>query len=176
MPHHGEVRADRAAHRRARTHTWAALVVLSVGLLAACGTGSPATGTEAHDAPAASATSAGSTSAGGSVTPTVAPPYVSQARWVNASRGRSLHIFPTDAGRTAQGSAASDEAWAEVVRIAPDASQPGMRAQFDCHWTYARLLEPDKVSWNIEPWRPVVSAGRMVETGCNPGGAESDEN
>ncbi|MDQ2796833.1 MAG: DUF2599 domain-containing protein [Actinomycetota bacterium] len=106
----------------------------------------------------------------------VRPPYVAQARWVNAARGRSLHIFPTAAGRDAQGVTAEDEAWSEVVRLASDAAQPGIRAQFDCHWTYARLLDPAKVSWNIEPWRPIVSDSRMVQTGCNPGGAESLEN
>ncbi len=106
----------------------------------------------------------------------VRPPYVAQARWVNAARGRSLHIFPTAAGRDAQGGTSQDEAWAEVVRLAPDAAQPGMRAQFDCHWVYARLLDPAKASWNIEPWRPIVSDSRMVQTGCNPGGPESLEN
>ncbi len=115
-----------------------------------------------------------STSAGSTTGAT--PPYVAQARWVKAARGRSLHIFPTAAGRDAQGGTAQDEAWAEVVRLTPDAAQPGMRAQFDCHWDYARLLDPAKVSWNIEPWRPVVSESRMVATGCNPAGAESLEN
>lgn len=115
-----------------------------------------------------------STSAGGTTGAT--PPYVAQARWVNATRGRSLHIFPTAAGRDARGGTAQDEAWAEVVRLAPDAAQPGMRTQFDCHWVYARLLDPAKVSWNIEPWRPIVSDSQMVQTGCNPAGAESLEN
>jgi hypothetical protein len=103
------------------------------------------------------------------------PPFVARVQWVKGSGGRSLHIVPTASGRSAQGAADDDEAWSEVVRLAPDAAQPGMRAQFDCHWTYARLVQPDKPSWNIEPWRPVVSESQMVSAGCNPGGPESAE-
>ena len=120
---------------------------------------------------ATSATSAPSASA----TPTAVPPFVARVQWVKGSGGRSLHIVPTASGRSAQGAADDDEAWSEVVRLAPDAAQPGMRAQFDCHWTYARLVQPDKPSWNIEPWRPVVSESQMVSAGCNPGGPESAE-
>ncbi len=94
---------------------------------------------------------------------------------MRGSGGRSLHIVPTASGRSAQGAADDDEAWSEVVGLAPDADQPGMRAQFDCHWTYARLVQPDKPSWNIEPWRPVVSESQMVDARCNPGGPESAE-
>ena len=59
-----------------------------------------------------------------------------------------------------------------MLRLAPDAGTPGMRAQFDCHWTYARLVAPDKHSWNLEPWRPVVGAQAMTRAGCNPGGGD----
>jgi ABC-type transport system substrate-binding protein len=109
------------------------------------------------------------------LTPTAVPPFIARVQWVRGSGGRSLHIVPTASGRVAQGAAADDEAWAEVLRLAPDADQPGMRAQFDCHWTYARLVQPDKPSWNIEPWRPVVTAAEMVDARCNPGGPESAE-
>jgi hypothetical protein len=50
-----------------------------------------------------------------------------------------------------------------------------MRAQFDCHWRFARIVEPDKPSWNLEPWRPVVTESEMVDARCNPGGPESAE-
>ncbi len=110
-----------------------------------------------------------------SATPTAVPPFVARVQWVKGSGGRSLHIVPTVSGRAAQGSADDDEAWSEVLRLAPDADQPGMRAQFDCHWTFARLVQPDKPSWNIEPWRPVVSESQMVDARCNPGGPESAE-
>jgi hypothetical protein len=110
-----------------------------------------------------------------SATPTAVPPFVARVQWVKGSGGRSLHIVPTVSGRAAQGSADDEEAWSEVLRLAPDADQPGMRAQFDCHWTFARLVQPDKASWNIEPWRPVVSESQMVDARCNPGGPESAE-
>ena len=70
------------------------------------------------------------------------------------------------------GEHAGEAAWQEVLRLAPDADTPGMWEQFDCHWTWARLLEPDKPTWNVEPWRPVVSPERMLAEGCNPGGRE----
>ena len=106
-------------------------------------------------------------------TATPAPPFVGSATWVRGSGGRSLHVVPTAAGRAAQGAGDAAEAWSEVLRLAPDADQPGMRDQFDCHWTYARLVAPDKPSWNLEPWRPVVSADQLVQARCNPGGPET---
>ena len=66
----------------------------------------------------------------------------------------------------------SDEAWAEVLTLSPDAAIPGMSEQFLCHWQFAELIEPGKISWNLEPWRPEVSAEEMATTGCNPGGTE----
>jgi ABC-type transport system substrate-binding protein len=104
-----------------------------------------------------------------------APPFVARVQWIKGSGGRSLHIVPTPAGRAAQGPADDDEAWSEVTVLTADADQPGMRAQFDCHWTFARLVQPDKPSWNIEPWRPVVGESQMVDARCNPGGPESAE-
>ena len=92
--------------------------------------------------------------------------------WVRLPSGRSLQIYPTRNGRTVTGDAAEGEAWREVLRKAPDAGSRGMRAQFDCHWTFARLAEPDKTSWNLEPWRPVVSGQQMYDARCNPGGPE----
>ncbi len=91
---------------------------------------------------------------------------------MRAPHGRSLHIVPTASGRRVHGGNADAVAWREVLKLMPDAGTPGMRAQFECHWTYARLVEPDKPSWNIEPWRPVVSERVMAQDGCNPGGPD----
>jgi hypothetical protein len=88
----------------------------------------------------------------------------------------SLRVYPTDAARQASLDPGTDpqagEAWAEVLTLSPDADIPGMKAQFLCHWHYAELIEPGKVSWNLEPWRNVVSDQQMVEAHCNPGGTE----
>lgn len=100
-----------------------------------------------------------------------APPYIARAAWISDSRGRTLRVYPTPAGRIAALSGRA-EAWTEVLRYAADAGTPGMQAQFDCHWTFARIVEPDKTSWNLEPWRPVVSQSAMQASRCNPGGAE----
>jgi hypothetical protein len=66
----------------------------------------------------------------------------------------------------------ADEAWSEVLALTPDADSPGMKAQFLCHWEWAEISRPGKVSWNLEPWRNVVSDQEMVAAGCNPGGTE----
>ena len=76
------------------------------------------------------------------------PPYIDQTQWVH---------------------------WAdlsEVLADAPDADLPGMRDQFVCHWEVAEAAEPGKTSWNLEPWRPVVSMTKMLEAACNPGGIQ----
>ena len=59
-----------------------------------------------------------------------------------------------------------------MLTLSPDADMPGMKAQFLCHWHFAEFAEPGKVSWNLEPWRNVVSDQQMVAAGCNPGGTE----
>lgn len=100
------------------------------------------------------------------------PPFVDHVEWVNLAQGRSLQIYPTLAGRRTAEEAGDAIAWREVLAAAPDADTPGMRAQFDCHWTFARAVDPDKPSWNIEPWRPVVTDDQMIATRCNPGGPE----
>jgi len=109
---------------------------------------------------------------GGSALRDARSPYIAKVVWVSLPSGRSLQIYPTARGRTARAAGAEGVAWREVLRKAPNAASPGMRAQFDCHWAFARLAAPHKVSWNLEPWRPVVSAQRMYDTGCNPGGPE----
>jgi hypothetical protein len=158
-----------------------------LALLAGCSSGSAtapaaapptATASTTTAATATTTTPTATTTARSSTasTPTAVPPFIGSATWVRAAGGRSLHIVPTASGRVAQGAGDDDEAWSEVLRLAADADQPGMRAQFDCHWTFARLVQPDKPSWNIEPWRPVVTAEQMVDARCNPGGPESAEN
>jgi Protein of unknown function (DUF2599) len=104
------------------------------------------------------------------------PPFVDHTQWTHWNGLSSLRVFPTPAGRAAArqpGSTASaDEAWSEVLTLSPDADTAGMRAQFVCHWQFAELVQPGKVSWNLEPWRPVVDDAEMVASGCNPGGPE----
>src|SRR4051794_22045066 len=147
---------------------------------APAGSSATSSGTSTTTTPPPTTTSTAGPSTGGPASATgtgssPAPPFVARVQWVKGSGGRSLHIVPTPAGRAAQGPADDDEAWSEVTALAPAAVQPGRRAQFDCHWTFARLVQPDKPSWNIEPWRPVVTESQMVGARCNPGGPESAE-
>ena len=48
--------------------------------------------------------------------------------------------------------------------VNPDMLSPTMRAQLECH----QLGAPDKETWNLEPWRPDVSAVDMIAARCNP--------
>jgi hypothetical protein len=111
-----------------------------------------------------------------SADPVPGPPYVDHVRWAKWGDMSSLRVFPTDAARQASTEPGTDaqagEAWAEVLTLSPDADIPGMQAQFLCHWHYAELVEPGKISWNLEPWRNEVSEEQMVAAGCNPGGTE----
>jgi hypothetical protein len=108
--------------------------------------------------------------------PVAPPPYVDHAVWAHWGDLSSLRVYPTPAGRQVAGQlnkdAQGDEAWTEVLALAPDANTPGMRDQFLCHWNFAELVQPGKTSWNLEPWRPVVDDDTMVDTRCNPGGTE----
>ncbi|ETW24535.1 DUF2599 domain-containing protein [Mycobacterium gastri] len=109
--------------------------------------------------------------------PAYSPPFVDHTQWAYSGRLSSLRIYPTPSGRAAardpgSSAAAADKAWAEVLGLAPDVDTPGMRAQFDCHWRLAEVAEPGKLSWNLEPWRPVVDDTEMFASRCNPGGAE----
>jgi Protein of unknown function (DUF2599) len=105
------------------------------------------------------------------------PPFIDHTQWSQWNQLPSLRVYPTVSGRAAAkalGSAGpdADEAWSEVLALAPDADTPGMREQFLCHWELAEVLQPGKTSWNLEPWRPVVDDTTMVGSGCNPGGSE----
>lgn len=112
-----------------------------------------------------------------SADPTPSPPFIDHARWQHWGDLVSLRVYPSAAGRDAAGQLfkppwEADEAWGEVLAMAPDADTPGMRAQFVCHFRFAEVAEPGKTSWNLEPWRPVVDDNTMTEAGCNPGGSE----
>ena len=105
------------------------------------------------------------------------PPYIDSVRWVDYSEGATLRVYPTAAGREVAGemgktAAQSDEAWAEVIALAPDADTATIRSQFLCHWRFAEFAEPGKTSWDLESWRPAVNDNTMILTGCNPGGPE----
>lgn len=109
--------------------------------------------------------------------PSYPPPFVDHVSWTQWNQLPSLRVYPTASGRAAAkqlGSAGpdADEAWSEVLALAPDAATPGMREQFACHWELAEVLQPGKTSWNLEPRRPVVDATTMIGSGCNPGGSE----
>lgn len=104
--------------------------------------------------------------------PAALPPFVASATWDDSDYGVTLRIAPTPSARRASGVDDAATAWSEVLALAPDAGTPGMWEQFDCHWTWARILEPDKATWNIEPWRPEVPVESMLLDGCNPGGPE----
>ncbi|WP_233608290.1 DUF2599 domain-containing protein [Nocardia stercoris] len=104
--------------------------------------------------------------------PLAGQPLIDHVEWLDDPDGRRLSIVPTQAGRTDSYGPALDRAWSEVLADAPDADTPGMYDQFRCHWDWARLVEPDKPSWNIEPWRPAVGYGATVAALCNPGGPD----
>ena len=103
------------------------------------------------------------------------PPYIDHVQWAKWGDMCSLRVCSPKSGRRASlvaTTSGADEAWAEVLTLSPDANTPGMRDQFMCHWELAELGQPGKVSWNLEPWRNVVSDEEMVDARCNPGGTE----
>lgn len=171
----GAYGGQRVIRRHSAVPTLACAAVLLVG---ACGDGGGGDTSSAPDT-SASSTSTSTSSAYSSPArssrpqpPTLPPPYVEGADWVDTEVGPSLQIRPTRNGRNVSGDTTGDEAWNEVLALHPDADSPGMRAQFDCHWTFARLVDPEKPSWNLEPDRPVVTESEMISARCNPGFAE----
>lgn len=136
------------------------------------GTG-PAPSSATSPVPTSSSPPPGSRAPAPSPTPVSLPgPYVAAATWADTELGSTLEVAPTPAGRATRGPADAATAWREVLALAPGADAPGMWEQFLCHWTWARILEPGKPTWNVEPWRPVVDEGAMLAEGCNPGGPE----
>ncbi|MFF3228490.1 DUF2599 domain-containing protein [Nocardia suismassiliense] len=167
--------------RRART-----TVLLCVALLpTACGSNAPAdqsvtTPSVTTSAPLPSRTVTAAPMATGtsrtSTTPTVDPyagmPLIDHVAWTETVDGSRLRVYPTTAGRQTTFPGTDERAWQEVLTESPDADTPGMRDQFICHWIWARLVEPNKTSWNLEPWRPAVGYQATVDARCNPGGPE----
>lgn len=88
---------------------------------------------------------------------------VQDAVWGKAEGGTSLAVTPSAWAR-AWSQAASVGLWSQLVAREPDADTPSMRAQLECH----QLGAPDKDTWNLEPWRPDVSAVDMIAARCNP--------
>ena len=107
---------------------------------------------------------------------TGAPGFIDHTEWVSYGGLSSLRVYPSVHGRTAaarvDAGTEGEQAWREILAVAPEADSPGMRDQFLCHWNYAEFARPGKTSWNLEPWRPVVDGVTMLESGCNPGAAE----
>ncbi|MEU0539803.1 DUF2599 domain-containing protein [Nocardia sp. NPDC005978] len=106
------------------------------------------------------------------VDPFAGQALIERTEWTEAIDGTRLLVFPTQAGRKDTFPTAGERAWQEVLGLSPDADTPGMRDQFICHWEWARVVAPNKTSWNLEPWRPAVGYQETVNTLCNPGGPE----
>lgn len=106
------------------------------------------------------------------VDPYAGQPLIDHVSWTENVDGPRLQIFPTVAGRKTAAPGADQLAWAEVLAADATADSPGMFDQFRCHWVWARMVAPDKPSWNLEPWRPDVGYPATVSANCNPGGPE----
>ncbi|WP_235747860.1 DUF2599 domain-containing protein [Nocardia coffeae] len=128
----------------------------------------PAVSTPANTADTGTSTAAGVPS----TDPYPNTALIDHTQWTDDSDGRRLHVYPTAAGRDDWFPAALNRAWGEVLKDAPDADTPGMYDQFQCHWQWARLVSPNKPSWNLEPWRPAVGYDATVQALCNPGGPD----
>ncbi|MFC4128187.1 DUF2599 domain-containing protein [Nocardia rhizosphaerae] len=154
----------------------AALATVTLAVVTACG--SPGDETAATTPPAT--TSARPTSKPPVTIPppttTVDPyaglPLIDHVRWTTTVDGPRLLVIPTVAGRRTAATGTDELAWQEILALDPGADAPGMRDQFVCHWVWARMVAPDKPSWNLEPWRPAVGYQATVSANCNPGGPE----
>lgn len=157
-------------------------VLLTAAALTGCGSfGATDSATAAATPQATSKTTTASIPTPGqqfstSPTPTVDPfagqPLIDNTVWTDTIDGPRLLVHPTPAGRQTTYPGSDERAWQEVLTQAPDADSPGMRDQFLCHWVWARLVQPNKPSWNLEPWRPDVGYQATVDAHCNPGGPE----
>ena len=75
--------------------------------------------------------------------------YIDHATWVSYGGLSSLRVYPTGAGRQVarqldKTAEQAEQAWLEVLAVAPDANTAAMRSQFVCHWNFAELAEPQK--------------------------------
>lgn len=98
---------------------------------------------------------------------------IGHLEWAENRYGPQLLIHPSAAGRADFFPTAGDRAWQEVLQLNPAADTPGMYEQFLCHWYAARLVQPDKPTWDLEPWRPPVGLLATVQAKCNPGDPET---
>lgn len=185
MPYGGRMGARGINGRTARICASVAVGCIATSLfLAGCGSASDDSGESVGavstispvttDSAPAPTNTAGPGASGPSTTPTVVyrPPFIERVEWTDTEVGPSLSVFPTTSGRYTQDPSAMAAAWREVIGLDAGAEAPGMQAQFDCHWRFARIVEPEKPSWNLEPGRPVVTEEDMVGSRCNPGFAE----
>lgn len=106
--------------------------------------------------------------------PPGSPQYIERTVWEYHGERATLRIYPTAWGWAAAGpftnGAQSHDAWAELLEHAPDANTLSMQQQFFCYWQSATFTNPGKVdTWNLEPWRQVVSNTILLHSGCNPG-------
>jgi hypothetical protein len=152
-----------------------AAILLCAALLPAVGAcGSDQLSTAAHDAP--TTTGAMPISTPLAAAPTVDPyadlALIDHVEWTEGIDGARLLVFPTQAGRHTTFPGSDERAWQEVLAQSADADSLGMRDQFICHWEWARMVAPNKPSWNLEPWRPAVGYQATVQASCNPGGPE----
>lgn len=157
----------------------AAAAVLTSGLLLASGCSASDNSAPVVVKSAPTATPATSAAPSPVATATTDPyadaALIDHVQWTDDPDGRRLHVYPTPAGRADQFPTAENRAWGEVLAAAPDADSPGMFDQFLCHWQYARVVAPNKPSWNLEPWRPAVGYQATVAAACNPGTPDPGE-
>ncbi|WP_280422173.1 DUF2599 domain-containing protein [Nocardia carnea] len=164
------------------TRVAGSFAVLCTALLTGCGSDPP----QPHNIAAAETTTVASTTVrptgspastvARSSTPVVDPyagmPLIDRLEWTSNIDGPRLMVYPTRAGRDTTFPGAVLRAWQEIGTLDPAADTPGMWDQFRCHWEWARLIAPDKPTWNLEPWRPPVGYDATVGAACNPGGPE----
>ncbi|SUA45383.1 DUF2599 domain-containing protein [Nocardia africana] len=158
---------------------WFAVAAVVPAVLALAGCGSDNSASTESSTPATTTTVTRTAEATTGVPPTepttdpfAGSPLIDHTEWTDDPDGRRLHVYPTAAGRADQFPAALDRAWSEVLADSPDADSPGMYDQFRCHWVWARMVAPNKPSWNLEPWRPAVGYEATVQAMCNPGGPD----
>ncbi|WP_433597632.1 DUF2599 domain-containing protein [Nocardia sp. CA-135953] len=141
--------------------------------VAACGSDQiPSAVATTTTTPTAAAVTTTALAALPSVDPYADMPLIDHTTWTEGVDGARLKVYPTEAGRHETFPDTEERAWQEVLTHSPDADTPGMRDQFVCHWVWARVVQPNKESWNLEPWRPAMGYQATVQASCNPGGPE----
>lgn len=161
------------------TRVAGACVILAAILTTACTAPAPPapgpstpTATTATPAGGTSPAATGTAASAPAVDPYAGQPLIDRVEWISSVDGPRLMVHPTRAGRDTTFPAAGLRAWQEVRTLDPAAETPGMWDQFRCHWEWARLIAPEKPTWNLEPWRPPVGYDATVDAACNPGGPE----